>query len=265
VTTWDMTLRAVPNIGRIEPGDDIGAIIVDAVQEDGVGLVDGDVLVIAQKIVSKAEDRVVALDTVAPTERARRLAARTDRDPRLIQLYLDESRAILQVIGRHVVTLDRRGIVDTAGGVDSGNAGVFEEGWACLLPVDPDASARHIRDRIRELAGLTVAVIVSDSLGGPYREGSHGAAIGLAGIVAVEKPQPGEIDLYGNPVWGDLNRVDELAGAATALMGQADESRPVVVIRGAPYTAAEGAGLSGLLVEVPLPEVEADLVDEGAG
>jgi coenzyme F420-0:L-glutamate ligase/coenzyme F420-1:gamma-L-glutamate ligase len=263
VTEWDMTLRALPGIPQIKPGDDIGQLIVEAAAEDGLQLIDGDLLVVAQKIVSKSEDRVVALDTVNPTDRARRLAERTNRDPRLVQLYLDESRAVLQIIGRHVVTLDNRGIVDTAGGVDSGNAGVFSEGWACLLPVDPDASARRIRDRMKELLDVRIAVIISDSLGGPYREGSHGAAIGLAGIIAVEKARPDEVDLYGNPVWGDLNRVDELAGAATALMGQANESRPVIIIRGAPYTATEAATLADLLVKVPIPEVEADSIDMG--
>lgn len=254
-----MTLRALPGLPQVKPGDDIATMITEAADGDGLQLQDGDLLVVAQKIVSKSEDRVVALDTVTPTDRAHKLAARTDRDPRLIQLYLDESQAILQIIGRHVVTLDNRGIVDTAGGVDSGNAGVFDEGWACLLPIDPDASARRIRDRIHDLTGVTVAVIISDSLGGPYREGSHGAAIGLAGITAVEQPQPDEIDLYGNPVWGDLNRVDELAGAATALMGQANESRPVVVIRGAPYTPTDNAHLQDLLVKVPVPGTSADL------
>jgi coenzyme F420-0:L-glutamate ligase/coenzyme F420-1:gamma-L-glutamate ligase len=259
VTEWDMTLRALPGIPQVKPGDDIGQLIIDAAAEDGLQIADGDLLVVAQKIVSKSEDRVVALDTVTPSDRARRLAERTDRDPRLVQLYLDESQAVLQIIGRHVVTLDNRGIVDTAGGVDSGNAGVFSEGWACLLPVDPDASARRIRDRINELLHVKVAVIVSDSLGGPYREGSHGAAIGLAGIVAVEQAAPDEVDLYGNPVWGDLNRVDELAGAATALMGQANESRPVIIVRGAPYTPTEQTTLRDLLVKVPIPEVNADL------
>ncbi|MEU1377947.1 coenzyme F420-0:L-glutamate ligase [Streptomyces triculaminicus] len=262
MSSWDMTLRAVPGIPNITPGDDLGALIVKAVVDDGHELADGDVLVVAQKIVSKAEDRVVRLDTITPTDRAQSLADRTGRDPRLCQLYLDESRAVLEIIGRHVITLDNRGIVDTSGGVDSSNAGVFAEGWACLLPVDPDASARRIRDRIRTLTGTTVAVIISDSLGNPHREGSIGAAIGLAGIAAVEKPTPGDVDLYGNPMWGDLNRVDELAGAASALMGQSNAARPAVLVRGATYAAAEDASLRDLLVAVPDPANDADLVTE---
>ncbi|MGH3887186.1 MAG: coenzyme F420-0:L-glutamate ligase [Pseudonocardiaceae bacterium] len=259
---WDMTLRALPGIKHIVPGDDLGALIVQAVTDDGHHLADGDVLVIAQKIVSKAEDRVVRLNTITPTARAKDLADRTGRDPRLCQLYLDESQAVLDIIGRHVVTLDNRGMVDTAGGVDSSNAGVFAEGWACLLPVDPNASARRIRDRIHTLTGSTVAVIISDSLGNYYREGSEGAAIGLAGIAALERPQPGDIDLYGNPMWGELNRVDELAGAASALMGQSNQARPAVIIRGAPYTPHDNATIRELLVQPKLPEIDADLVND---
>ena len=226
---------------------------------DGHRIADGDVLVVAQKIVSKSEDRLVALATVTPTDRARQLADYTGRDPRLCQLYLDESQAVLEIIGRHVVTLDTRGLVDTSGGVDSSNAGVFEEGWACLLPKDPDASARRIRDRVRELTGTAVAVIVSDSLGQPYREGSARAAIGLAGIAGVEKPPPGDKDLFGNPSWGDVNRVDELAAAASTLMGQSSAAKPVVLIRGAHYTPDEKATIRDLLVTVPLPDTDADL------
>lgn len=205
---------------------------------------------VAQKIVSKAEDRVIALASVTPGPQADELAGRTSRDPRLCQLVLDESAAVLEVIGRHIITLDSRGLVDTSGGVDSGNAGPFHDGWACLLPVDPDASALRIRDGLRELTGIAPAVIVSDSLGSPFRLGSQGAAIGIAGIAAVERPQAHEQDLYGNPMWGDLNRVDELTAAA-ALMGQSDAARPVVLIRGAAYTPDENATVRALLVPEP--------------
>ncbi|MGH3709084.1 MAG: coenzyme F420-0:L-glutamate ligase [Pseudonocardiaceae bacterium] len=262
MSSWDMTLRALPGIPHIHPGDDLGALIAHAVGNDGHRLAAGDVLVVAQKIVSKAEDRLVALATVTPTHRARQLADRTGRDPRLCQLYLDESQAVLQIIGRHVVTLDTRGLVDTSAGVDSSNAGVFDQGWACLLPTDPDASARRIRDRIRELTATTVAVIVSDSLGQPYREGSSGAAIGLAGITGLEKPPPGDKDLFDNPSWGDINRVDELAAAASTLMGQSSAATPVVLIRGAHYTPDDNATIRDLLVTLPLPGTDADLITE---
>ncbi|MCI2417897.1 coenzyme F420-0:L-glutamate ligase [Saccharopolyspora sp. K220] len=262
--SWDMRLRALPGIPMIQAGDDLGAVIVQAGMDDGLPLEHGDVVVVAQKVVSKCEDRVIPLGTVTPSDRAVRLAQRVGRDPRLIQLYLNESRAILRILGRHVITLDHRGFVDTAAGVDSANAGVFAEGWACLLPVDPDASARHIRDRIQKLTGTQVAVLISDSLGQPFREGSHGAAIGVAGIAAVENPSDGETDLYGNPATGQINRVDELAGAASVLMGQSNQSRPVVVIRGAVYTPSKNASIRDLLVEVATPPLDADLTEAAA-
>jgi coenzyme F420-0:L-glutamate ligase/coenzyme F420-1:gamma-L-glutamate ligase len=248
---WDMQLRAVPGIPMISAGDDLAAIIGAALAADGHALRDSDVVVVAQKIVSKAEGRVVALNTVTAGPEAHGLAGRTGRDARLCQLILDESAEILAVLGRHIITVDVRGLVDTAGGVDSGNAGPFLDGWACLLPEDPDASARRIRHGIRDLTGRTPGVIISDSLGDPFREGSRGAAIGIAGIAAVEKPASGEKDLYDNPMWGDMNRVDELAGAASALMGQGDAARPVVLVRGASWTAEESAAIRDLLVPDP--------------
>lgn len=257
--TWDMALRALLGIPRIRPGDDLAAIITTALADDGHRLRDGDVLVVAQKIISKAEGRVVQLNTVTPGERARALADRVGRDPRLVQLYLDESAAVLDILGRHVITLDVRGIVDTGGGVDLSNtapiAGNRPEA-ACLLPADPDASAVRLRDGIRALTGIAPAVIISDSLGSYYREGSAGAAIGLAGIAAIERP--GGRDLYGNPEWGDINRVDELAAAASSLMGQAGKGRPVVLIRGAAYTPAEATSIRDLLVKVTPPDADAD-------
>lgn len=231
--------------------DDLAAIIVRALAEDGHALQDQDLIVVAQKVVSKAEDRIIDLDTVTPGPEACDLAARTGRDPRLCHLILQESDEILEILGRHVITLDKRGFVDTSSGVDSGNAGIYHDGWASLLPVDPDASARRIRAGIRALTGIAPGIIISDSMGSPWREGSAGAAIGLAGIAGLERPENGEKDLYGNPMWGSINRVDELAGAAGALMGQGDAARPVVLIRGATWTPDEHATIKDLLVPDP--------------
>ncbi|MFC5183637.1 coenzyme F420-0:L-glutamate ligase [Actinomadura harenae] len=251
MTTWDMRLRAIPGMPRIHTGDELGRLIADAIACDGHVLQPGDVLVVAQKIVSKAEGRIVSLDSVTPGDRAEELAHRTGRDPRLCELILTESQDVLAIFGRHIITLDNRGIVDTSGGVDSSNAGPFAEGWACLLPVDPDRSARTIRDDLHALTGIRPAVIISDSLGQQWREGSSGAAIGLAGIAGLERPVPGDKDLDGNPAWGDINRVDELAAAASALMGQSGAATPVVLIRGATYTPDENATMHDLLIRVP--------------
>jgi coenzyme F420-0:L-glutamate ligase / coenzyme F420-1:gamma-L-glutamate ligase len=256
--TWDMTFRALPGIGLIEPGADLAAVIVKAAGADGLALANRDVVVVAQKAVSKAENRIVNLAEVQPSERAQRLAVRTGRDARLCQLYLDEAKAVIEVKGRHVVTIDRRGFLGTGAGVDMSNVGPRSEGWAVLLPEDPDASARRIRNGIRSLARATVAVIVSDSFGSPVRDGAIGAAIGIAGIRHMEEPQ-GEHDLYGNPSKPVMNRVDEIAAAASILMGQTDAARPVVVGRGVPYTVDEHAAIGRLLVGPAAPDVDYDL------
>ena len=258
MTTWDVTYRALPGIPLIRHGDDLAAIIVKAADEDGLTLRDDDVVVVAQKIVSKAEGRVVHLDAINPSDRAVNLARRTGRDARLCQLYLDESTAILDVSGRHVVTLHRLGFVGTGAGVDMSNVGKREEGNAVLLPEDPDTSARRIRAGVHHLTGATIAVIISDSFGSPTRAGAFGAAIGIAGIRHLEEPE-GDADLYGNPSKPQVNRVDEIAAAASILMGQTAAAHPVVIARGVPYTADEHAALAPLLTPPRLPELDCDL------
>ena len=212
----------------------------------------GDVVVVAQKVVSKAEGRIVRLADVTPTPEAEELAGRTGRDARLCQLYLDESAAVTEVRGRHVVTVHRLGFTGTGAGVDMSNVAGRAEGYAVLLPADPDASARAIRAGLRDLTGATVAVIVSDSFGSPVREGAIGAAIGIAGIRHAEQPE-GDADLFGNPSTPMMNRIDEIAGAASILMGQTAAARPVIVARGVPYTADEDASITRLLTPPPAP------------
>jgi len=258
VTVWDLQLRALPGIGLVNPGDDLATIIVKAARADNFTFTDGDVVVIASKIVSKAENRVVVLAEVIPGDRAQRLAERTGRDARLCQLYLDESQAVLDVKGRHVVTLDLRGFQGTGAGVDTSNVAPGSQGLAVLLPRDPDASARHIRTGIAELTGQAPAVIVSDSFGSDLRDGAQGAAIGIAGIRHLEEPD-GEHDLYGNPARPAMNRVDEIACAASILMGQTDAARPVIICRGARHTVDDDAALSRLLIGPPPPDVDVDL------
>lgn len=205
MTNWDIAFRGLPGIGLVNPGDDLAAITVKAAEADGFAFADHDVVVVAQKVVSKAENRIVDLASVNPSARALKLAERTGRDARLCQLYLDESKAILNVKGRHVVTVDNRGFQGTGAGVDMSNVGPRSEGRAVLLPVDPDASARRIRDGVRQRTGTTVAVIVSDSFGSDNRDGAFGAAIGIAGIRHMEEPD-GEQDLFGNPSRPIMNR-----------------------------------------------------------
>ncbi len=256
MTTWDMRFRALPGIPLIQPGDDLPALIAKAAEADGLALADGDVIVVAQKVVSKAEGRIVRLADVTPTPEAEELAGRTGRDARLCQLYLDESAAVTEVRGRHVVTVHRLGFTGTGAGVDMSNVANRAEGYAVLLPADPDASARAIRAGLRDLTGATTAVIVSDSFGSPVREGAIGAAIGIAGIRHAEQPQS-DADLFGNPSMPMMNRVDEIAAAASILMGQTAAARPVIVGRGIPYTADEDASITRLLTPLPAPGTRA--------
>jgi coenzyme F420-0:L-glutamate ligase / coenzyme F420-1:gamma-L-glutamate ligase len=257
VTAWDMTFRALPGIPLIQPGDNLPTLITKAARDDQLTLTDGDVITVAQKIVSKAEGRIVRLSDVTPSPRAEKLAHITGRGPRLCQLYLDESKAIIEVRGRHLVTVHRLGFQGTGAGVDMSNVADRAAGYAVLLPEDPDASARRIRSGIREHTGATVAVIISDSFGSPVREGAHGAAIGIAGIRHAEEPE-GDVDLFGNPSKPVINRVDEIASAASILMGQTAAARPVVVGRGILYTRDENASIAQLLTQAPLPQPDYD-------
>jgi coenzyme F420-0:L-glutamate ligase / coenzyme F420-1:gamma-L-glutamate ligase len=252
VTTWDMKFRALPGIPLIQRSDDLPVLIARAAEADSLTLADGDVVVVAQKVVSKAEGRIIRLADVMPSPEAEELARRSGRDARLCQLYLDESAAVTEVRGRHVVTVHRLGFVGTGAGVDMSNVADRAEGYAVLLPVDPDASARAIRAGLREVTGAVVAVIVSDSFGSPVREGAIGAAIGIAGIRHAEQPQ-GEADLFGNASAPMMNRVDEIAAAASIVMGQTAAARPVVIGRGIPYTTDENASIARLLTPPPVP------------
>jgi coenzyme F420-0:L-glutamate ligase/coenzyme F420-1:gamma-L-glutamate ligase len=255
---WDMTFRALPGIPLVEAGENVPALIVKAAENDCFAFADGDVVIVAQKVVSKAEGRIVHLGSVTASDRARKLAHITGRDARLCQLYIDECKAIIDIKGRHVVTIHRLGFQGTGAGVDMSNAGKRSDGYAVLLPTDPDASARAIREHIRDITGATVAVIISDSFGSAAREGAYGAAIGIAGIRHLEEPE-GDADLFGNPSKPVMNRVDEIASAASILMGQTAAAKPVVVGRGIPYTVDEHASLAGLVIEPPLPDVDYDV------
>lgn len=203
-------------------------------------------LVVAHKIVSKAEGAVVRLADVEASPRAQELAQKTGRDPRVCEVYLRESSQVLETRGRMVVVRHRLGYVHTCAGVDGSNVAPRADGMVVVLPRDPDASARRIRETIRKLTDADVAVIISDSGGRPDRGGSIGESIGLAGIRHME--QRDQRDLYGNPARPDIALVDELAAAASTIMGQADERRPAVVIRGVPYTRDEAASISRLLI-----------------
>jgi coenzyme F420-0:L-glutamate ligase / coenzyme F420-1:gamma-L-glutamate ligase len=217
-------VRILPVTGlpEIREGDDLAALVTDRVT-----LEDGDVLVVAQKVVSKAEGRVVRLDDLEPSERALELAG--EEDPRRIEAILRETVEIVRIRPPLLIVETRHGFICASAGVDASNAP--EPGMLVLLPLDPDASAARMRDRVRELTGAHVGVIVSDSFGRPWRQGTTDVALGAAGIRVMEDLR-GTRDRIGYELRStQIAIADELASAAQLVMGKAD-GIPVAVVRG---------------------------------
>jgi coenzyme F420-0:L-glutamate ligase/coenzyme F420-1:gamma-L-glutamate ligase len=239
-----LVLTPVPGIPLVRPGDDLAEMILNALSGAQLALQDGDVLVLAQKIVSKAEGCLVNLAEVTPSLRAQELAAATGKDPRLVQVILDESREVLRTRPGVLIVEHRLGFVCASAGVDHSNVGLDLDGaenWVLTLPRDPDASARALQARLTAATGARLGVLIIDSHGRAWRLGTVGVAIGLAGV-------PGVQDMRG---WPDLFQfqlritqvgvADELAAAASLMMGQAAEGLPVVHVRGFPYPLRDSA------------------------
>ena len=237
----ELTLTAVAGIPPVQPGDDLAALIMRALDESGIMLNSGDILVIAQKIVSKAEGRLVQLDTVIPCERAYELAQATDKDPRLVELILRESDEISRMSTGALIVRHRLGFTSANAGIDRSN--VRQDGHGetvLLLPQDPDASAGQIRRAIEKRCDISIGVVISDSHGRPFRLGTVGVAIGVSGIPALWDRR-GEADLHGYILQHtDVGIGDELAAAASLLMGQGAEGLPVVLARGLALPQADG-------------------------
>lgn len=218
----------------IEPGDDLLAAVLSAVDGSAINLADGDVLVLAQKIVSKAENRYGYLNEVEPSEQARELALQVDKDPRLVQLILAESNEVLRQRPGVVIVEHRLGYVHANAGIDKSNIESAEDNpRVLLLPLDSDLSALQIRQGIVQQTGKSVFIIINDSAGRAWRNGTVGMAIGTAGFEPLEN-LIGEQDLFARPMEvTEVAVADELAAAASFMMGQAAEGCPVVHIRGA--------------------------------
>lgn len=236
---------AIPNIPIVNIGDDITKIIVKNCYENNIQICDGDIIVIAQKIVSIAENAIVNLNNVVPSEKAIEIAKLTGRTPEECQVFLDESSEIIEISGRHVVTRHRNGYVCTSAGVDKSNVSDKKDRLVTLLPKNPDESANKIRLAIREMLGVDVAVIINDTMGKPYRKGSISESIGIAGIDALEEKETQ--DLFGNPSRSQVALVDELAAASAILMGESNEQNPIVLVKGVNYTRNENASIRKLL------------------
>jgi coenzyme F420-0:L-glutamate ligase/coenzyme F420-1:gamma-L-glutamate ligase len=233
----DLTILPVRGIPEVRAGDNVGALIVAAAHADP-GIETGDVMVVTQKIASKAEGRVLALADVTPSPEAERLASDTEKDPRLVELILRESTRVVRQRGPVLITETHHGFVCANAGIDASNVG--PEGTVCLLPEDPDASCHRIRDHIREATGHDVAVIMSDTFGRPFREGHTNIAIGLAGMAAFAD-YVGQRDSFGYELRvSTLCVADELAGAAELVQNKLD-GVPVAIVRGYAYPKGDGS------------------------
>ena len=235
-----LTITPLQNIPLIQPGDELAGIILSALKSSALMLETGDILVLAQKIVSKAEGRLVDLKTVSPSPAALELAAKSQKDPRMAELLLRESNAILRVRPGSVIVEHRLGFVCANAGIDQSNVAGSDE-WALLLPENPDQTAAEIRAKLEETSGQQIGVLIIDSHGRAWRIGTVGTTIGLSGLPAL-------VDLRGQPDLSGytlkitvLGAADELAAAASLMMGQAAEGTPVVHVRGFPYPLREGS------------------------
>lgn len=238
------TVQPLPDLAIIQEGDDVGMRICEASQQGGFSFVNGDILVIAQTIISRAEGRTVNLSTVTPSKEARTLAKKLDKRPELVEVILQASHQVVRAEQGHLIVETPHGFVCANAGVDYSN--VPDNESVTLLPINPDASAEKIRQTIHEQCNVDVAVIISDTHGRPFREGAINIAIGAAGILPL-KSYIGLTDLFGYELRTTKVAVaDELASAAELLMGEADEGNAVIIIRG--YRYEKGHASAQLLV-----------------
>lgn len=226
-----LEITALPDLPEVRAGDDLPSLLKAGLARAGITLQAGDALALAQKIVSKAEGRMVDLADVTPSARAVDLAAQCQKDPRVVELVLRESRQVLRVVPGVLIVEDRNGYIMANAGIDASNVAGSEE-RVLLLPEHPDLSARRLSE------SLGVAIVINDSFGRAWRSGTVGTAIGVAGM-------PGLLDLRGRPdrlgrplQTSDLGYADEVASAASLMMGQAGEGRPAVHLRGLPGLAS---------------------------
>ena len=239
-----LSLTPLSGIPFIRQGDNLADMILHFLPENDIALEDHDILVVAQKIVSKAEGRAVNLATVTPSQPAIELASQTEKDPRFVELVLQESSQVLRTRPGTIIVEHRLGFVCANAGIDHSNVaggGSAAEEWVLLLPVEPDVSADLIRKVIETRTGKQIGLLIIDSHGRAWRNGTVGVAIGISGL-------PGLQDLRGQPdLFGFTLRItqvgvaDELAAAASLVMGQAAEGTPVVHVRGFPYSLREGS------------------------
>jgi coenzyme F420-0:L-glutamate ligase / coenzyme F420-1:gamma-L-glutamate ligase len=237
-----MTYTALPNVPMVKPGDDICDIIKASLESARITLRDHDIVVIAQKIISKSEDRFADLSMVSPSRRAQEFAEVTGKDPRLVELVLSESSEVLRTKKNVMVVVHKRGYVMANAGIDESNISHDGAERVLLLPVDPDRSCRMIKEKLDHDLGVSIGVVINDSFGRAWRNGVVGVALGSAGLPSLES-LIGLPDLFGRQMKvTEVAVADELAAAASLVMGQGAEGQPVIHVRGyrsaAPYNDA---------------------------
>jgi coenzyme F420-0:L-glutamate ligase/coenzyme F420-1:gamma-L-glutamate ligase len=239
----NLVLTPLPNIPMVQSGDDLVGIIWNSLLQEHIRLKGGDILVLAQKIVSKAEGRWVNLVSIQPSARAIEVAKKIGKDPRLIELVLHESNEVIRTRTGTVIVEHKLGFVCANAGIDHSNVageGNSSEEWVLLLPENPDASAQLIRQNLEAMSGVHLGVMIIDSHGRAWRQGVVGVAIGLSGLPGLVDMR-GKSDLFGYKLRiTTIGAADELAAAASLMMGQANEGTPVVHVRGFPYPMREG-------------------------
>lgn len=240
MTARTLTVTSLPGVPRIEPGDDLAALIIAAIDRAGLTPAAQDIVVLAQKIVSKAEGRLARLDSVTPSTRARELAAVTGKDVRQIELVLAESTDVLRAKKNVIVVAHRLGLVMANAGIDRSNVEQGDGGeTVLLLPLDPDASARRIKDALEAHYRVPLGVVITDSIGRAWRLGTVGHAIGAAGVPAIID-QRGQPDMNGRALEvTETAFADSVASTAVLVMGEAAEGTPAALVRGLTWTAPE--------------------------
>jgi coenzyme F420-0:L-glutamate ligase/coenzyme F420-1:gamma-L-glutamate ligase len=233
----DLEFIAIGGFPKIKPGDDLPKLIVEVFRKGGVILKDGDVIAVAQTVVSKAEGRIVDLRKINPSPRARAMAQKLNKDPREVEVILRESEEIVR-LAHVIISRTKHGFVCANAGVDKSNVGGER---VTILPENPDASAARIREKLKREFGVDVAVLITDTQGRAFRRGCVGVAIGVSGMEPLLDLR-GRQDLFGRTLRATITSpADAIAAAAVHMMGEAGEGTPVVLVRGAAYPRGEGS------------------------
>lgn len=227
-----LTIHPLLGVPLVKTGDDLSGMLLESMTSERLELADGDIVVVAQKIVSKSEGRLVALRDVEPGPEAVALAAEINKDPRMVELILRESTAIIRKAPDILIVRNRLGIISANAGIDQSNIDHRDGESALLLPEDPDGSAARLRDSLQQRTGRRLGLIISDSLNRPWRLGTMGQAIGSSGLTVLDDRR-GEVDLFGRELqFTIINRADSIAAAAVLVMGESIERVPAAVVRG---------------------------------